>query len=438
MRGARLRPDRIPPHNLDAERAMLGAVLMEGRRALDPLDAAGVMATDFYTETHRIIYAQMQRLSAGGVPVDLVSLAEALIRAGQLEAVGGPPTLALLAEEGSIAAHLETYARIVVDLAKHRELIQATMEAQAAAFERGKPADDIIGDLASRLDRLAQRTRGGVYDPAANWQRIVGAWGRGTVMTGLKVLDDLTGGTSRGDMIAIAGRTSHGKTTFSADRALAMAAAGLKVDVLALEESEDAFTRLLIANLANVSTFRMRTGQLSDAEFLRAEDAVRRLQDLPVKVIGLETLRTLDERAVVAAVSLSRADIVILDHIHKVQTRRHAKDDLRTYQIGRLVDKLHALALRDGRVIWLTAQLSREMEHQKRPPVMSDISDSASIEKGARQVLLLYWKWKHDASKDPEDYEIHLAKNSGGGTGKVEVAYIAATGRFSDPAGATP
>jgi replicative DNA helicase len=226
-------------------------------------------------------------------------------------------------------------------------------------------------------------------------------------------------------------------TAFAVNRAKAMGAAGVRVELLTLEERVEGVLRRMAADLAGVPTYRLRDGSCSPDEFRRAEQAISALQELPVTVQGVESLRSLDERAILSAVSLSRAEVVIIDHVQKVQVRRQGREDLHTYALGRLLDRLHAIALRDGKVVWLNCQLAKQMSRRQGPPVLSDIADSAAIERTARQAWLLYWPARHQAKEGkepPERYVIYVAKNSEGGTGKVELRWLPEFGRFEDPA----
>src|SRR3989440_10142246 len=149
-------PARIPPHNLDAERAVLGAILLEGRETL-PRVIEVLRPPDFYTEAHRVMYATMLRLFDRGEPVDLITLSEELRRAEQLEFVGGPAALALLVEQASIAAHLISYAQIVRDMAVLRELIQTSTQIIGQAFEAKEGVQALVDDAERRIFSLAGR-----------------------------------------------------------------------------------------------------------------------------------------------------------------------------------------------------------------------------------------------------------------------------------------
>jgi replicative DNA helicase len=424
---------RIPPHNLDAERAVLGCLLLEGRVGMDLVAGSALQPADFYKGGHRTIFEVMRKLYEADAAIDLLTVSDALIREGMLEAVGGPPALALLVEHASLAVHLGQYVEIVVERGKLREFIGAGTAAVKAAYDAQQGADELTGELASALDRISRRAVVEEYDPALPWRSVVGAWKRGTLKVGLPALDTLNGGVGRGEFLAVGGRTSQGKTSFAANRARAMALRGTRVEFLTLEERVESIVRRLAADAATVATHKLRDGRCSPAEFARAEAEIRKLQDLPLTVRGVEGLRSADERAVVGAVSLSRAEVVIVDHLQKVQVRRQGRDDLQTYAIRRLLDRLHTIALRDRKVIWMNCQLSRETDKRKGPPLLSDLADSSAVESVARQVWLLHWPHKHADKEPPEKYTVYVAKNSEGGTGKVELRWEPQYGRFEDP-----
>jgi replicative DNA helicase len=149
-------PARIPPHNLDAERAVLGAVLLEGRETL-PRVIEVLRPSDFYTEAHRVMYGSMLTLFDRGEPVDVLTLTEELRRGDQLEFVGGPAALALLVEQGSISAYLSSYTSIVRDRAVLRELIQTSSQIIAQAFDAKDDVQTLVDDAERRIFSLAER-----------------------------------------------------------------------------------------------------------------------------------------------------------------------------------------------------------------------------------------------------------------------------------------
>src|SRR2546430_2922358 len=157
-------PTRIPPHNLDAERAVLGAVLLEGREAL-PRVVEVLRPSDFYTEAHRAMYQAMLTLFDRGAPVDSLTLSEELRRTDQLQFIGGPAAIPLLMEEASIAPHPGSYTAIVRDLAVLRELIQTSAHIIGQAFDAKEGVPTLGHDPEKRIFRLAQRRGGGPRAP---------------------------------------------------------------------------------------------------------------------------------------------------------------------------------------------------------------------------------------------------------------------------------
>jgi replicative DNA helicase len=212
-------PARIPPHNLDAERAVLGAILLEGREAL-PRVVEVLRPSDFYTEAHRAIYHAMLSLFDRGEPVDLLTLQEELRRTDQLPLVGGPAALALLVEQGSVAAYLASYTAIVRDMAVLRELIQTSTHIIGQAFDAKEDVQALVDDAERRIFGLAERRLEGSAIPVKNilndtfkyierlYERQEHVTG---VPTGLTKLDEMTAGLQPSDLILIAGRPSMGK-----------------------------------------------------------------------------------------------------------------------------------------------------------------------------------------------------------------------------------
>ena len=212
-------PARIPPHNLDAERAVLGAILLEGREAL-PRVVEVLRPSDLYTEAHRAIYHAMLSLFDRGEPVDLLTLQEELRRTDQLPLVGGPAALALLVEQGSVAAYLTSYTAIVRDMAVLRELIQAATHIIGQAFDAKEDVQALVDDAERRIFSLAERRLEGSAVPVKNilndtfkyierlYERQEHVTG---VPTGLTKLDEMTAGLQPSDLILIAGRPSMGK-----------------------------------------------------------------------------------------------------------------------------------------------------------------------------------------------------------------------------------
>jgi replicative DNA helicase len=284
-------------------------------------------------------------------------------------------------------------------------------------------------EVRERLDQLpADLLSVSEYDPALDWSAIVARWRGQRVMTGLRDLDRMAGGLMPGTFIVIGGRTSHGKTAMLVHLSVAFAEAGIDTEIVTLEEPHEAITRRAVATRSGVSIRRLTDGQMIGNEFPRSEEAVRWLQEQPWRVTGVEHLRSSDEDAVVGLVSSSTARCVLVDHLQKITTR----DESRQYGIERVTNRLQAIALRDGKLLIVGAQLGRGMDDPPRRPRLNDLRDSGAIEQAARQVWLLYWPSRHKPEMDGRLYELGIAKHSDGPSGWLNLRFDAVCGRFLD------
>ena len=396
---------------LPIERAVIGGILLEGTDRLPPL-----MPSEFFLDAHRVIWETILMLEGEGHGVNVLTLRARLAVTGAFH----DDVLAHCYEDGAIAAHLPSYARMVREAARTRMLRAFGVELHAQGLSEE--------EVRRRLDDLPGLLTSALVDPADDWKAIVGGWAGKRLKTALRGLDGLAGGLSPGVFVVVAGKTSHGKTGFLVHLAGVFAGGGHSVEYLPLEESRLAIHRRLVANRAGLSIARLTDGTLSASEFQQAEDAVRWLQDVPLRLTGVEHLRAIDEDTVVGMVAASTASVVIVDHLQQITTR----DESRVYGLERVTKRLHAVALRDGKVLLVAAQLGRAMDDPPRPPRLSDIRDSAAIENSARQVWLLYWPCKHKLERPATEYELYVAKHSDGPTGMVALHFEATSGRFGD------
>jgi len=159
------------------------------------------------------------------------------------------------------------------------------------------------------------------------------------------------------------------------------------VDYFTLEETDDAITRRWVSQVSGVHNYRIKEGALSPSDIEQAEAAVKDIQGLPLICTAMDTIGNLDEDTVVGTVAHAHSRIVFVDHLQKVQTRGES----RVYGLERVINRLHALAIRQQKIVVILSQLSRTMETEKRRPMLSDMRDSGAQEMAARKVLLLYW-----------------------------------------------
>src|SRR5881628_70371 len=389
-------PSRIPPHNLDAERAVLGAVLLEGRETL-PRVIELLRPSDFYTDAHRTIYATMQGLFDRSEPVDLITLSEDLRRDGALESVGGPGALALLVEHASIAAHLTAYAGIVRDMAVLRELIQTSTQIISQAFEAKEDVQTLVDDAERKIFGLAERRLEGSALPVGKilkntFEYIERLYERKEhvtgVATGFEKLDLETSGLQPADFVIIAGRPSMGKTAFALNIAqhVGVASHG-KVLVLSLEMSAQQLVQRMLCSEAKVDSQAVRTGFLSSSDWHRLTAAAGRLSEAKIFIDDSPGLTVLEARAKARRMKAEHGlDLLVIDYLQLMRGRAALEN--RQQEISEISRSLKALAKELNVPVVALSQLSRAVEARAQRDFRPQLSDLRECVTGDTLVLL--------------------------------------------------
>jgi replicative DNA helicase len=389
-------PTRIPPHNLDAERAVLGAVLLEGRETL-PRVIEVLRPSDFYTEAHRAIYQAMQGLFDRGEPVDLLTLTEELRRGDQLQFVGGPAALALLVEQGSISAYLTSYTAIVRDMAVLRELIQTSSQIIAQAFDAKEDVQTLVDDAERRIFSLAERRLEGSALPIGKilrntFEYIERLYERKEhvtgVATGFEKLDLETSGFQPSDFIIIAGRPSMGKTAFALNIAqhVGITLRG-RVLVLSLEMSSQQIVQRMLCSEAKVDSQAVRTGYLSSSDWHRLTAAAGRLSEASIFIDDSPGLTVLEARAKARRMKAEHGlDLLVIDYLQLMRGR--AAMESRQQEISEISRSLKALAKELNVPVVALSQLSRAVEARQARDFKPQLSDLRECVTGDTLVLL--------------------------------------------------
>ena len=441
-------PARIPPHNLDAERAVLGAVLLEGRETL-PRVIELLRSSDFYTDAHRTIYETMQGLFNRSEPVDLITLSEDLRRDGTLESVGGPGALALLVEHASIAAHLSAYAGIVRDMAVLRELIQTSTQIIGQAFEAKEDVQTLVDDAERKIFGLAERRLEGSALPVGKilkntFEYIERLYERKEhvtgVATGFEKLDLETSGLQPADFVIIAGRPSMGKTAFALNIAqhVGVALHG-KVLVLSLEMSAPQLVQRMLCSEAKVDSQAVRTGRLSASDWHRLTAAAGRLSEAAIFIDDSPGLTVLEARAKARRMKAEHGlDLLVIDYLQLMRGR--ASMESRQQEISEISRSLKALAKELRVPVVALSQLSRAVESRATRdfrPQLSDLRESGALEQDADLILFLYRQsaYKEDLPPDEANItEVIIGKQRNGPVGTIKVVFLPQYARFENVA----
>jgi replicative DNA helicase len=434
---------RIPPHNLEAERAVLGSVLLEREslpRALELL-----RPPDFYKEGHRKIFEAMIALFDRSEPVDHLTLTDELKRRGEMEEVGGVAALAGMIDEASTAAHLAAYAGIVRKKALLRELIRVATEVIGMSYDAADDVDRLLDDAERRIFALSERRIQGAPVAARvilkdTFEHIERLYERKEHVTGLATgfprLDEMTSGFQPSDFIIIAGRPSMGKTAFALNVAKYAAVEQRKrVLMLSLEMSAIQLMQRLLCAEARVDSHRVRTGYLEPRDWTRLTHAAGRLSDAPMFVDEAPALTVLEARAKARRMMAEYGlDLIVIDYLQLMSGRN---PENRQQEISEISRSLKALAKELNVPVVALSQLSRAVE--ARPgkdykPQLSDLRESGALEQDADLIMFVYRAERYglQSEKGEKVAEIIIGKQRNGPTGTVDLTFISEYASFEN------
>ena len=438
-------PGKIPPHNLEAERAILGAILLEPQiipRAIELL-----ISDEFYKDGHRKIYAAMVRLFDKSEPADALTVAEELRRTGELEDVGGQAALATLMEEASVATQFAAYAQIVRDKAQLRELIRVARELTEHGFDESEDVRALIDRAEQMVFRISERRLHKSAVPVREVltrtiehietlyrkkEHVTG------VPTGFADLDRLTAGFQKADFIIIAGRPSAGKTAFALNVVQQVAVeAGRVALIFSLEMSKEQLVQRLLCSEARVDSHRVRTGYLETGDWKRIGAAAGRLADAPLFIDDTANLSVLEARAKARRIRAEHGlDLVVIDYLQLMQGRWRAEN--RQQEISEISRSLKALAKELEVPVVALSQLSRAVEARgDSQPRLSDLRESGALEQDADVIVFLHRPGLYkdnpaDAEKNLTD--VIVGKQRNGPTDKIQLVFKPEYTRFEDMA----
>lgn len=439
--------DRQPPADIDAERAVLGSVLLN-RDAIIPI-APWLAPRAFYLEKHAWIYEAMLTCYDARIPPDLRTVMDALRTRDRLDAVGNLSYLSTLIDAVPVSSHVEYYARIVERCAHQRAAISAggqiaalgyladdseTLDAACyatldAALQR-QATDDTLVPLATIVEARAAL----VHDAIERGEQV-----QLGIPTGLRDLDELTGGLHPSDLVIVAARPGVGKSSLALSLAATIAAAGRRVDIFSLEMSRDQNLDRLIAMRTGLDLMRVRMLALNDAGLAAYMGALGWASGLPIAIDDQPALSVHDMRARILrrGAQLGPPAVVIVDYL---QLMSDPKSKTRLDIVSESARGLKNLAKELDTPILAISQLSRAVE--ARPvhvPLLSDLRESGEVEQAADLVMFIYREELYDRESDKKGIaELHIAKHRHGPVGVIPVRFDPSTTRFMDLTYRTP
>ena len=436
--------EKVPPQNLEAERAILGAVMIDGDAMMNVTD---ILRPDhFYKESHKEIFDAALTLYQDGEPVDLVTVGELLKRRKTLEAAGGRAYLGELTGAVVSTANVEQYARIVEETSVLRSLIKASSEIVEEGYSSERETGEILEDAEKKIFDISQKRqhknvthiREVLDRNLAHIQDLSKQVGelRG-ITTGFADLNQLTSGLQKSDLVIIAARPSMGKTAFALNIAVNAAKAGGKVLIFSLEMSEELLTERMLSAESLVEIKKLREGNLEEEEFQKLSDGSERLNGLEIYIddtpgIAPTVIKNKCKRMIMEKKVL---DLVVIDYLQLMSME--GKTENRTLEISALTRYLKQLAREIDCPVVVLSQLSRSVEARTdKRPVLSDLRESGSIEQDADLVMFLYREeyYKKEESTRPGECDIIIAKHRNGPTDTVTLTWLGKYTKFADKA----
>lgn len=434
---------RTAPQNVDAEKALLGAIILKPDVMHDI--SVTVYPESFYADKHSVIFKAISQIFSGGDPIDTVSVVSKLKAMEQLDRVGGAAYITELIETVPAAGNAMYYAEQVGKKATLRNLIHAAEDIAEIAY-----SDPEVVDVA--LDQAEKKIFQATQAPSAQKFRPIGsalteAWERFEHLTenpqekrgvpsGFTALDSLLAGFQKSDLVILAARPSMGKTTFALDLARnAALGAGAHVGIFSLEMSDQQLVDRMLAAEAGVDSWKLRTGRLSnDSEYEALQQAMQKLHKAPIHIIDEASMNIVKMRSAARRLKNEHGlDMLIVDYLQLMSPTETKGSDSMVQQITEISRSLKILAKEMEIPVIALSQLSRAVEQRGGKPRLSDLRDSGSIEQDADVVMFIHREDKMNKDKEPERpniAEILVEKHRNGAVGSAELYFDGQHVRF--------
>ncbi|MBB4072757.1 replicative DNA helicase [Anoxybacillus voinovskiensis] len=432
--------ERIPPQNIEAEQAVLGAIFLDASALT--LASEILIPEDFYRAAHQKIFHAMLKVADKGEPVDLVTVTAELADAKALEEVGGVSYLSELADSVPTAANVEYYARIVEEKSVLRRLIRTATSIAQDSYTREDEVDVLLNEAEKKIMEISQRKHSGAFQNIKdvlvqaydNIEMLHNRKGEITgIPTGFTELDRMTAGFQRSDLIIVAARPSVGKTAFALNIAQNVATkTNENVAIFSLEMSAQQLVMRMLCAEGNINAQNLRTGKLTPEDWGKLTMAMGSLSNAGIYIDDTPSIRVSEIRAKCRRLKQeSGLGMVLIDYLQLIQGSGRNREN-RQQEVSEISRSLKALARELEVPVIALSQLSRSVEQrQDKRPMMSDIRESGSIEQDADIVAFLYRDDYYDKDSENKNIiEIIIAKQRNGPVGTVQLAFIKEYNKF--------
>ncbi len=432
--------NQIPPQNIEAEQAVLGAIFLQPSSIITASEY--LMAEDFYRVAHQKIFQVMLKLNNSGSAVDLVTVTEELSATKSLEDVGGVNYLSELAESAPTAANIEYYAKIVDEKSLLRKTIRVATQIVQDGYTREDEVEAYISEAEKSIMEVAQRKNAGAFQNIKdvlvntydNIEILANRKGDITgIPTGFAELDRMTAGFQRNDLIIVGARPSVGKTAFALNIAQNVATkTDENVAIFSLEMGAEQLVMRMLCAEGNINAQGLRTGALTDEDWRKLTMAMGSLSNAGIYIDDTPGVRIGDIRSKCRRLKQEHGlGMILIDYLQLIRGDGNSGDN-RQQEVSEISRSLKALARELKVPVIALSQLSRGVEQrQDKRPMMSDIRESGSIEQDADIVAFLYRDDYYDKESENKNIiEIIIAKQRNGPVGTVSLAFVKEYNKF--------
>jgi replicative DNA helicase len=432
--------DRVPPQNLEAEQAVIGAILLQPEALIAAMER--VRSEDFYSGPHRQIYEAMVEIAENNQPVDLVTLTAHLQDQHLLEEIGGVSYLAKLANSVPTAANVDYYAQIVEEKSMLRRLIRTATNIVSDGYANSEEVSVLLGDAEKKILEISNRRSGSGFvsirdvlmEVFEKVEMLYSNKGNTTgIPSGFTDLDRMTAGFQRSDLIIVAARPSVGKTAFALNIAQNVGIRAREtVAIFSLEMSAAQLVQRMVCAEGNVDAQRMRTGHLEGEDWEKLTMAIGALSESEVYIDDTPGITVAEIRSKCRRLKKERGlGMILIDYLQLISGRGKAGEN-RQQEVSEISRTLKHIARELEVPVIALSQLSRGVEQrQDKRPMMSDLRESGSIEQDADIVAFLYRDDYYDKESEKKNIiEIIIAKQRNGPVGTVELAFLKQFNKF--------
>ncbi len=432
--------DRIPPQNIEAEQAVLGAIFLEP--ASLTLASEILIPDDFYRASHQKIFNAMLNLNDKGEPVDLVTVTAELADVRLLEEIGGVSYLSDIANSVPTAANIEYYAKIIEEKSILRRLIRTATTIASDGYSREDEVEALLSEAEKTILEVAQRKNAGAFknirdvlvETYDNIEELTNRKGDVTgIPTGFTELDRMTAGFQRNDLIIVAARPSVGKTAFALNIAQNVATkTDENVAIFSLEMGAEQLVMRMLCAEGNINAQALRTGALTAEDWSKLTMAMGSLSNSGIFIDDTPGIRISDIRSKCRRLKQENGlGMILIDYLQLIQGSGRSGEN-RQQEVSEISRSLKELARELKVPVIALSQLSRGVEQrQDKRPMMSDIRESGSIEQDADIVAFLYRDDYYDKESENKDIiEIIIAKQRNGPVGTVSLAFVKEYNKF--------